>query len=192
MATTDYRELCKELFGTDNVAVLRKIALKVKTGNTRHAGRKRKFTDEDVYTMCQLLDEGRTINEVASLFKTSRQTVSRCVNTPLSKEYPLRITYMYQQRPTTVISVDFAKEKVKIQNRTEDVLHRAFGVIENPTWDDFNTFLKDRCFPATRGNAKQLLNQMGIGDYDPLQIVEKTAGRMAEDDLWMKFDYYKE
>lgn len=71
------------------------------------------------------------------------------------------------------------------------MLHRAFGVIEAPTWEDFNYFLKERCFPATRGNVKQLLRQMQIGGYDPLQIAEKTAGRMAEDNLWLKFDYYK-
>jgi hypothetical protein len=65
-------------------------------------------------------------------------------------------------------------------------------VIEAPTWEDFNYFLKERCFPETRGDAKLLLRQMRIGGYDPLQIVEKTAGRMAEDNLWLKFDYYKE
>jgi len=70
------------------------------------------------------------------------------------------------------------------------MLRRAFGAIENPSWIDFENFLKERCFPATRGNAKELLKQLGITDYDPMQIVEKTRGRTAEDDMWLKFNYY--
>ena len=51
-------------------------------------------------------------------------------------------------------------------------------------------FLQDRCFPKTRGNVKTVLTGLGLQDYDPLQIVEKTNGRTAEDDLWLKFHYY--
>ena len=40
---TDYRKLCIELFGTDDVAELKKIAEKVSTN--RNAGRKKKFTN---------------------------------------------------------------------------------------------------------------------------------------------------
>ena len=77
-----------------------------------------------------------------------------------------------------------------IQNKTKDMLHRAFGVIENPTWNDFEMFLKDRCFSSTRGNAKEILKELQLTSYDPLQIVEKTRGRTAEDNMWLKFNYY--
>ena len=77
-----------------------------------------------------------------------------------------------------------------IQNKTNDMLHRAFGVIEEPTWDDFETFLKDRCFPSTRGDIKELLNALQLSSYDPMQIVEKMRGKTAEDNLWIKFNYY--
>ena len=50
--------------------------------------------------------------------------------------------------------------------------------------------MKSRCFPVTRGNVKAELRALGLTDYDPLQIVEKTHGRTAEDDLWLKFRYY--
>ena len=43
---TDYRKLCIELFGTDDVAELKKIAEKVSTN--RNAGRKKKFTDKEI------------------------------------------------------------------------------------------------------------------------------------------------
>ena len=40
MNNVDYQALCKELFGTDDVKVLRKIAQTAGTHNPRNAGRK--------------------------------------------------------------------------------------------------------------------------------------------------------
>jgi hypothetical protein len=187
---TDYRKLCVELFGTDDVNELKKIAQTVKEKNSRNAGRKKKFTPEDVQTICGLVANGVTVNEVAKRFQTSRQVIGKYLNAQPAEGYTLRMTYMYQQHPCTVIDVDFLNQKVVVQNKTKDVLHRAFGVIENPTWNDFEMFLKDRCFPVTRGNVKDILKELQLTDYDPLQIVERTKGRTAEDDMWLKFAYY--
>ena len=41
MNNVDYQALCKELFGTDDVKVLRKIAQTAGTHNPRNAGRKK-------------------------------------------------------------------------------------------------------------------------------------------------------
>lgn len=186
----DYRKLCLDLFGTDDVNKLTKIAQIYKEKNPRKAGRKKKFTAEDTQTIRSLLESGMTVNEVAKRFQTSRQVIGKYLNQKPAEGYTLRITYMYQQHPCTIIDVDFLHQKVMVQNKTKDMLHRAFGVIEHPTWHDFELFLKDRCFPATRGNVKELLKQLQLTSYDPLQIVEKTRGRTEEDDMWLKFHYY--
>ena len=52
---TDYRKLCIELFGTDNVAELRKIAGKQKTG------RKKTLTDTDIQKIIEMQQQGITI-----------------------------------------------------------------------------------------------------------------------------------
>lgn len=187
---TDYQKLCVDLFGTDDVAKLERIAAELKTKNTRNAGRKKKFTAADVVAMEKLLAQGYTVQQVAKRFGTSRQIVAKYLNPTPQNGCTLRITYMYKHRPCTLIDVDFLREKVYVQNRTDDLLHRAFGMIENPTWVDFQEFLKSRCFPPTRGNIKLELQALGLTDYDPLQIIEKTHGRTAEDDLWLKFQYY--
>lgn len=101
----------------------------------------------------------------------------------------MRITYMFRSQPCTIIDVDFLGQKVAIQNKTDDILHRAFGVIEHPSRDDFERFLQDRCFPRSRGNCRELLQEMNLTAYDPLQIVEKTQGRLADDEMWLKFCY---
>lgn len=186
----DYRELCVDLFGTDDVNELTRIARSFQEKNPRNAGRKKKFTPEDVKTIRCLIENGMTMNEVAAHFHTSRQVIGKYLNEKPADGYTLRMTYMYQQHPCTIIDVDFLNQRVMVQNKTKDMLRRAFGVIENPTWDDFETFLKDRCFPATRGNAKAILKALQLTSYDPLQIVEKTRGRTAEDDMWLKFNYY--
>ena len=186
----DYRILCLDLFGTDDVNELARIARTYKEKNPRNAGRKKKFTAEDVQTIRGLIEGGMTVNEAAERFQTSRQVIGRYLNEKPEEGYTLRMTYMYQQHPCTIIDVDFLNQRVKVQNKTKDMLHRAFGVIEKPTWDDFEMFLKERCFPATRGNAKELLKELQLTSYDPLQIVEKTRGRTAEDDMWLKFNYY--
>lgn len=186
----DYRKLCLELFGTDDVDELTKIAQVHREKNPRKAGRKKKFTAEDVQTIRSLLENGMTMQEVAKRFNTSRQVIGKYLNEKPAEGYTLRMTYMYQQHPCTIIDVDFLNQRIMVQNKTNDMLHRAFGVVEHPTWDDFETFLKERCFPATRGNAKEILKQLQLTSYDPLQIVEKTRGRTAEDDMWLKFHYY--
>lgn len=187
----DYRKLCIELFGTDDVDELKTIADKIRVKNPRNAGRKKKFTSKDVQKMRELLESGTTVNDIAKRFQTSRQIIGKYLNDTPAEGYTLRMTYMYKQYPCTVIDVDFLNQKIMIQNKTKDMLRRAFGVIEEPTWKDFNDFLKERCFPATRGNAKEILRQLQLASYDPLQIVEKTRGRMAEDDMWLKFAYYQ-
>lgn len=185
----DYRKLCVELFGTDDEAALRKIAAEYEKKNTRNAGRKRKASDEEIRKMRTMRNAGASMQELARKFGISRQTVERYLNTTIEDGCTMRLTYMFRRQPCTVIDVNFLDRKVVIQNRTDDILHRAFGVIEAPTWNDFENFLRDRCFPQTRGNCKELLREMGLTDYDPLQIVEKTKGRLADDEMWLRFRY---
>lgn len=180
---TDYRKLCIELFGTDNVAELRRIAGKQKTG------RKKALNDADIQKIIEMQQQGITTKEIAESFGVSRQTISKYLNAFPKGNYTMRMNYMFRQKVCTEIYVDFLNEKISIINRTNDILRRAFGVIGNPTWEDFQYFLRERCFPEERGNKKDILNYLGIDHFDPLQIVEATKGRMAEDNQYINFVY---
>lgn len=184
----DYRALCVQLFGTDDVKELKKIAKK--NNDNRNAGRKCKFTEKEIDEIEKLLEKGKTMTEIARIYGTSRQIIYKYINTPVECDYTLRMTYMHGRKPCTIIDVDFINERITIKNRTDDMLYRAFGVVEEPTWQQFQEFLADRCFPETRGNLKSILREMNIDSYDKLQIVEKTKGRTADDNLWIKFKYY--
>lgn len=190
----NYRNLCIELFGTDDEKQLRKLAQKLrklaqKLHNNRNAGRKKMLNDKDVADIRALLGDGVTVTEIARRYNTTRPTIYNLIKEPRDRS-TMQIRYMFKNRICTVIDVDFLHEKIDIVNFTEDILHRAFGAVTEPTWKQFEEFLAERCFPATRGNIKALLKELGLTTYDPLQIVEKTAGRTAEDELWMQFQYF--
>ena len=110
----DYRKLCVDLFGTDDVNELTRIARTCKEKNPRKAGRKKKFTAEDVQTIRSLIEDGMTVNEVAERFQTSRQVIGRYLNEKPAEDYTLRMTYMYQQHPCTIIDVDFLNQRVMV------------------------------------------------------------------------------
>ena len=104
------------------------------------------------------------------------------------KKYPIRMFYMKNQMICTLIDVDIMEQKVSIKNFTNNLIYRAFGKNENPTYGEFEDFLKSRCFPETRDKLKLVLEDLNLPFYDPFLIVEKTEGRMAEDDFWIKIE----
>ena len=102
--------------------------------------------------------------------------------------FPLRLYYMYQEQLCTLIDVDERKKRVQIRNYTQDDQLRAFGVIEEPTWAQYEAFLESRCFPAERDKMKLILRDLDLPFYDPFLIIQKTEGRMAEDDFWIRIE----
>jgi len=104
------------------------------------------------------------------------------------KAYPIRLWYMHKQEVCTVIDVDELNQLVKIYNYAENIMFRAFGVVENPDYQMYQAFLESRCFPATRDKMKLILRDLNLPFYDPFMIIEKTEGRMAEDDFWIRIE----
>lgn len=103
-------------------------------------------------------------------------------------ELKVRLYYMNGNTVCTVIDVDDMLQKVRIRNYTDNLLYRAFGRNEHPTYKDYEEFLESRCFPAGRDKMKIMLKQYDLPFYDPFLIIEKTEGRMAEDDFWIKIE----
>lgn len=102
--------------------------------------------------------------------------------------YPMRLWYMYKNTPCTLIDVDERGRRVRIKNYMRDYIMTAFGKIENPTFENYEEFLKSRCFPETRDKMKIVLKELDLPFYDPFLIIEKTQGRMAEDNFWIRIE----
>lgn len=104
------------------------------------------------------------------------------------KKYPLRMFYMCDNRISTVIDVDMLKQKVFFRNYTSNLLLRAFGNKESVAYQEYEDFLESRCFPRSRDKIKVELGALDLTSYDPLSIIRKTKGRMAEDDCYIEFE----
>lgn len=109
------------------------------------------------------------------------------INETREKKHDLLILHYYDgETLCTKICLDRTSRRLVIENETDDILSTAFGVNQTPNWEDLMTFLESRCIPRQRDGLKYYLAQLGIEKYDPMEIIRKTAGRMAEDSCWIK------
>lgn len=104
------------------------------------------------------------------------------------KKYPLRMWYMYEEKVCTLIEADENNRKVFIKNYTDRIMFRAFGKVEKPNYEQYLEWLESRCFPKERDKMKLVLREYNLPFYDPMMIIEKTEGRMAEDKFWIRIE----
>lgn len=86
------------------------------------------------------------------------------------------------------ICADFTDKTIVAENHTKNIVKTAFGKNEAPTWKDFQNFLEERCVPKSRSGIREYLETIGVESYEPLEIIKKTNGRMAEDNQWLKWE----
>lgn len=97
----------------------------------------------------------------------------------------LKLCYYNVDNLCTVIYADFSDETVKSENFTDNIVKTAFGNNPLPSWEDFLGFLEERCIPRGRAGLREYLDAIGVDSYEPLEIIKKTEGRMAEDNQWL-------
>ncbi len=100
----------------------------------------------------------------------------------------LEIRYYNRDTLCTVIVADQTAKDLRVENYTDQAIKTAFGINSVPTWADFEAFLEERCIPRQRSGLRQYLEALGLEEYDPLAIIRKTQGRMAEDEQWMEVE----
>lgn len=183
--------------------------------NERGAGRKPALSASQVSQLKSRHEAGETVTALAKEYGISRQVLSGYLNQSNEKEkenygtvkswerlnrsfdgvkatdYTIRMEYMCEEDCCSVILVNTDDKKIKVINETDNMLHRAFGIKAKPDWNDFEAFLRSRCFPEDREDVETLLEDLDLEEYDPLAIVERTEGRMAEDLQWIKIRHFK-
>ena len=100
----------------------------------------------------------------------------------------LRLYYMDGDHICTIIDVDEPKHEVEIKNFATDPQKRAFGRVEYPSFDEYESFLESRCFPRSRDKMKIMLDALDLPFYDPIQIIERTQGRLTDDEQWIRVE----
>ncbi|MBO7407701.1 MAG: hypothetical protein J6X19_06665 [Clostridia bacterium] len=107
------------------------------------------------------------------------------------KHEMLIIKYYNATELCTLIYADQTAKDLMAENYTDRLLKTAFGNKPYPTWQDLESFLEERCVPRQRDGLNAYLNALGLEEYEPLDIVRKTKGRMAEDDQWLEVEMAK-
>ena len=98
------------------------------------------------------------------------------------------VQYEYFDKDTlcSTLVCDFTDKSLRVINHTDNLLKTAFGTQNKPSWDDFLEFMAERCVPKTRENLSEILKELDLDRYDAVAIVEKTHGKMAEDNQWLR------
>lgn len=98
------------------------------------------------------------------------------------------MTYRDGEKVCTRIAADFTDKTLCVENAVDDPAKTAFGADLHPAWEDLQDFLEERCVPRERAGIREYLEALGLEEYDPLEIVRRTQGRMAEDDQWLEVE----
>ncbi len=96
------------------------------------------------------------------------------------------LSYYRSQTLCSRIIADYTSQSVFVENLVSHYLYTAFGNNFSPSWADYLAFLDSRCIPASRDGIREYLDFLGIGQYDALEIIRETKGRMAEDQHWLE------
>lgn len=98
----------------------------------------------------------------------------------------LKLNFYDNDTLCTSILADYTAKEVRVESYINDNNHTAFGINTDPDWSDYLSFLEERCIPRTRAGLKEYLDAIGVDEYEPLEIIKKTKGRMAEDNHWIE------
>ena len=88
----------------------------------------------------------------------------------------------------SLICADLTDKTIIVENSTDNIVKTAFGNNMAPTWTDFENFLEERCVPKSRSGIREYLETIGVEEYNPIEIIRKTEGRMAEDHQWIRLE----
>jgi hypothetical protein len=160
-----------------------KVNISAAGGTATKGSRTCKVTLPTTWLEAMGVSESR--RELELSFDGERITLSRSGAADIGHD--VRIFRFYDgQRLCTTIRADFTAKTVSAENHVADPVKTAFGNDPRPTWDDFQAFLEERCVPRQRAGLREYLEAIGVAEYDPLQIIRKTQGRMAEDQQWLE------
>ena len=88
----------------------------------------------------------------------------------------------------SVICADLTDKTVKHEDYTDNKIKTPFGNNKNPDFSDFESFLEERCIPKSRAGIREYLDVWNIESYEPLEIIKKTKGVMAEDQIHLELE----
>lgn len=103
----------------------------------------------------------------------------------------IKLEYFNSSELCTTIIADYTLKEIAFKNYSSNNLYLAFGKKKSCTWNEYQDFLESRCVPKSRDRIRNYLEALSLDSYEPIEIIKKTSGRMAEDNQWIKVTEYE-
>lgn len=104
----------------------------------------------------------------------------------MRKENILEFDFLYMNMLCTSVKANFTTGVVERVDYVNEPILTVFGKLE-PNIDNLLLFFQERVFPDTRPDTYDMLEFMGLKEYNPLDICKKTHGKCWEDEMWIRF-----
>ncbi|MBQ9530520.1 MAG: AbrB/MazE/SpoVT family DNA-binding domain-containing protein [Eubacterium sp.] len=121
---------------------------------------------------------------------SKKQSIEEFINKRKGNRITKIELFNFNDLCTTIIA-DYTNKEIAFENQSDNYLYCAFGKNNNPTWSDYLSFLERRCISKDRDRLRDYLEVIGVDSFEPLEIIKKTSGRMAEDNQWIKVTEYE-
>lgn len=129
----------------------------------------------------ELSFDGKTI------FVKIKETLNEFVNNKKELGHKLILIKVFDNDTLcSSVCADFTDKTVKHENYVTDCIKTPFGNNKTPSFTDFENYLKERCIPESRSGIREYLDVLNIDFFEPLQIIKKTNGVMAEDNIHLE------
>lgn len=170
-----------------------KIIVSAAGGTASKGSKTYKVTIPSAWVKEMGLDESKRNIELMfdgnSIYITAEKSIEEFIAVKKNMGHSLqKFSFYDDEELCTVIYADFTDKTLKAQNRTDDVVKTAFGNNTLPAWKDFLDFMEERCVPKARSGIREYLETIGVSEYNPLEIIQKTKGKMAEDKQWIEIE----
>lgn len=107
----------------------------------------------------------------------------------MGKDIGYQFDWLEKDRVLSTVIV-YKDLSVEHKDFIDNPLERFFGYREDEvSISIIMSKLEGRCFPKYRDNCKELLEDLGLDFYNPLNIVKITHGCMCDDYNWVRFSY---
>lgn len=99
---------------------------------------------------------------------------------------PYAFDVYWKDELTASITISGDRKSVDYKRFSDNIGEAPF-MFENPTIEQIYDFIESRCMNKHRPQLEEYLNDLGIKEYNPYEIVKITHGVMWEDFMWFKF-----
>ena len=152
--------------------------------NERNAGRKPVITDEKLNIIKARIEAGESISSISKEYGVSRQALHQRLKN--SKDDSFRLEYYVNGNVGSVIEVEPSKEAIHVYHYLHKLSDRAFGLVNNPNWDDLAKLLESQYFKSKGidfNPVKQtfLCRDFGENDFSINEILDSGRSDIALD-----------